>query len=498
MTGNDFSSEAQPREVGAWTAIGGNVGHLISGGNFHGNVYMGIERDLLVATPIDPDEIERCRATFADHPLLAEARVALERGSAVALLGQPGCGRRTTGIVLLASLGIVPGRVVLDAEDFGRHLEITSHHGYLLDLDENSDQLTLKAGDWISGLARQLRSVNSCLIVRARRDSWRALGISEEAFPVIALTTPPAIQVFRAHLASRISAPAADAWAQHELIRHHLGAATAPDGVRLARIAARASATTVSFDEQVDQAIAEYRNWADQLAGWFQSTSGPDGAYRRALLLATAALEGAPAATVFAAADRLARLVELPRQPGGALTGPDAGELVRQIEAKLSQDASIRFPRPAFGTSALDHVWSQRPQLHVDLREWLTDIPGSGHKDSHLAAHSLTRLAIRQREPGLVCAAARHWAQESASRRELAVTELTEAALSEEIGRDVRRQLYDWARTTSAGEAVHLVVALVCAGQLARQYPQIVLTRLRHLVGRPNEIVRESVFEGFW
>lgn len=495
MTGDDFSAEAHPlRSSGPWTTIGGNVGRLISGGIFQGNVYMGVERDLLMGVPIDPSEIERCRATFVDHPKFAEAKGALERESAVALLGAPGWGRRTTGTVLLASLGLVPERVVVDAEDFGRQLEIERGHGYLLDLDENSGQLTVKAGDWISSLATQLRGVNSCLIVRARSDSWRALGIHDDAFPVTRLMALPAIKVFQAHLARSVSDPVADAWAQHELIGQHLGAATPPDGVRLATIAAAASAAKAPFDQQVAQAIAEYRNWAVQLAGWFQSTSGKEG-YPRALLLAAAALEGAPAATVFAAADRLAKIVELPRKPGGALAGPDASELVGEIQAELGQDASIRFARPAYGTSVLDHVWSQRPQLHVDLREWLTGIPGSGDEDCQLAAESLTRLAIRQQESGLVCAAARQWAQESASRRELAVTGLTEAALSEEIGRDVRRQLYDWARTTGAGEAIHLAVASVCAGQLARHYPQIALTRLRHLVVRPNAIVQESVFD---
>jgi hypothetical protein len=496
MTSDDFSAGFQPVAGGGpWTTIGGNVSRFISGGTFHGPVYMGIERDLLVAVPIDLNEVERRHMTFVDHPQFAEARVVLEKESAVALLGQPGCGRRTTGTVLLASLGVVLERVVLDAEDFGRQLEIAPRHGYLLDLDENSDQLTAKAGDWISGLAAQLRAMNSYLVVRARGDSWRTLGLSADALRVLRLTAPSAIQVFRSHLTRMTSPQVADAWAQYELVVHNLATASPPDAVRLAGIAAETSAATLPFEQQIGQAIAEYRNWADQLAELFQRTDGPEGAYRRALLLAAASLEGAPAATVFAAADRLAKIVELPREPGGALAGPDASELVDQIQAELRQDRTIRFARPAYGTSVLDHVWSQRPQLHADLREWLIGVSTSGDEDSGMAARSLTGLAIRQQEAGLACMAARRWAAESASRRELAVPGLTEAALSESIGRDVRRQLYDWARTTGAGEATHLTVAAVCAGRLARQYPQMALTRLRHLVVRPNAVVQESVFE---
>ncbi len=487
---------------GSETTINGSVGSFIGGGTFYSPVQQASYnntfnyfRDVIAAMALAAGEVERCRATFVEPPEFGEATVALRRKSAVALLGQSGCGRRTTGTVLLATLEVIPKNVVLDPEDFGRQLEIAPGHGYLLDLDEDSDQLTTKAGAWIGDLAVRLRAMKSCLVVRAREHSWRALGLDDDVLPVTRLTPPPAISVFQAHLARMTSDSFAEAWARHEQIGSLLHTATLPDGVRLARIVAETSALQIPGEQQLSQVVAEYRNWATELAGWFRQSAGPMGAYRRALLLAAAALEGAPAATVFAAADRLARIVEIPRVPGGALAGPDADELVGQIRAELRQDASIRFARPAYGTSVLDHVWSQRPQLHADLRAWLTSIPSSGDEGSELAAQALTRLAIRKQEAGLVCLAAQQWAAEPASRRELAIGALTDAALSEEIGRDVRRQLYDWARTTGAGEAIHLAVAAVCAGQLARQYPQIALTRLRHLVVRPNAVVQESVYD---
>ncbi len=134
--------------------------------------------------------------------------------------------------------------------------------------------------------------------------------------------------------------------------------------------------------------------------------------------------------------------------------------------------------------------------MHSALREWLTCIPNPDGEGSGRAAQALTRLAITQREARLVCAAAERWARNPVSRRELAVGTLTEAALSEQIGRDVRRQLYDWARSANAAETIHLAVAAVCGGQLARAYPQIAFTRLRHLAVRQNATVQESVFEG--
>lgn len=494
MTAEGVPAETQPPAGGgSWTTISGSVRSLISGGEIYGNIFMGAERDILAAVPIDQKEVERSQTTFVDHPQVAEATAALQNQSAITLLGRPGCGRRTTGTVLLARRSAVVERVVLDAEDLGRQLETTQGHGYLLDLDEDRDQLTPKTGAWIGRLVAQLRAMNSCLVVRAHERSWRALGLSNDALHAIHLTSPPALSVFRRHLAAMTSEPAAEDWEQREPICRHLAAATPPDGVRMAHIVAKTIPAQISVDQQLNQVISEYTNWAAELAAWFQKTTGPGHGYKRALLLAAAALEGAPASTVFTAADGLARIVELPREPGGPLAGADASELVRQIEAEL-KDRSIRFPRPAYAASVLDHVWHQRPQLHKDLREWLAAVPASGDEDSECAAEALTMLAIRQHDASLISGAARRWAEEAASRRDLAVTELTRAALSDEIGRDVRRQLYDWART-SVGEPTQLTVAEVCRGPLARQYPQIALTRLRNLVLRTNVIVRESVFE---
>jgi hypothetical protein len=493
------------------TIVDGNADNLISGGVFHERVeqvahtYYGDHyanqitnnyyRDVLAALALDANELRRVRDSYVKTPELDVARSALENESAVALIGQPGCGRRTTGIVLLASLGITPKTVMVDPEGFDRQLDVAPGHGYLLNLDEDHDQLTAKAGAWIHDLGVRLRAMNSCLIVRAREHTWRALELSEGALRTVRMTPPLAVAVFRSHLASMTSDPIAEVWAQHERVVSTLATAIPSDGVRLARIIAETAAVTAPAEQQIEQVMAEYSNWETELAEWFRQTTRPDGGYARALLLAAAALEGAPAATVFGATDRLASLVGLPGEPGGALVGPDATELVRRIHAEL-HGRSIRFPRPAYGQSVLDHVWDARPHLQSALRQWLTDIPSPRDEGSGRAAQTLTGLAIRQREATLVCTAAEQWARNPASGRELAVGALTEAALSEQIGRGVRRQLYEWARSAGAAESTHLAVAAVCSGQLARAYPQIALTRLRHLAVRQNAIVQESVLEG--
>lgn len=477
---------------GSTTVISGNVDRAVTGGNI-GTLIMGNQRDVLESMTIPVSEIQRCCATFVDHQQFADAKLILERESAVALVGPPGCGRRTTGTVLLASLTAVVHIVVLDAEDLERQLAITAGHGYLLDLDEDYGQLSAKAGVWIGRLAAQLRQAGSWLVVRAREDSWLALRLSSDAVHVTRLTPPPAIKVFTHHLAGATSGPVADAWARHEQVTRHLADMPA-DGARLAAIVARTDEPHLPVDQYVGPVVEEYTNWVEQLADWFGKATGQDGGYRRALLLAAAALEGAPAPTVFAAADNLAKIVGLDRQPGGALVGPDASQQIDEINAEL-RGRAITFARSAYADSVLDHVWTQRPQLHADLRKWLIATSSAEGEDCGLAARAITRLAIRRREASLLTEAARQWSQDDRKRRGLAIPELTEAALSEEIGPQVRRQLYNWAQRTDSDEPVLLAVAAVCEGQLARRYPQIALTRLRHLVVRPNEGVREAVYQ---
>jgi len=121
------------------TTIDGNADNLISGGVFHERVeqiahtYYGDQitynyyRDVLAALALDANEMRRVRDSYVKTPEFDIARAVLENESAVVLSGPPGCGRRTTGIVLLADLGITPKTVMLDPEGFDRNSK--SHPG---------------------------------------------------------------------------------------------------------------------------------------------------------------------------------------------------------------------------------------------------------------------------------------------------------------------------------------------------------------------------------
>jgi hypothetical protein len=272
----------------------GDIGNSISGGNFFASVEQIIyNRDVLIAKELDKGTIEWFCDIHVETTASATARTILNDQLAVALIGSPGCGRRTTGVVLLSSLDVRPRAVVLDLEDLNRPLGVLPRQGYLLDFDEVHDQLTAKTGLWLQDLVARVRDAGSYLVVRARSQSWRTLELDDYTLRTVLLTAPPAITVFQSHLRNMTSPTVASQWVQHGSIIDQLAQADPAEGVRLAQIAQDVIAAGIPDPQQVGEAIAAYKNWTDVLASWFGDTTAADKGYSRALLLATAALDGA-------------------------------------------------------------------------------------------------------------------------------------------------------------------------------------------------------------
>jgi hypothetical protein len=101
------------------TTIGGNVGNLVAGGTFYDAFHQTVQnitynREVLAAWALDARTVGLFREIHVETPGFSEARAALQQESAVALIGPRGCGRRTSGVVLLAGLGIITKTVVLE------------------------------------------------------------------------------------------------------------------------------------------------------------------------------------------------------------------------------------------------------------------------------------------------------------------------------------------------------------------------------------------------
>ncbi|MQY09485.1 hypothetical protein [Actinomadura macrotermitis] len=481
------------------TTIQGGVGVSVSGGSVEGDLHITQQtvikqflRRVLDDISLDPEAVARVRHVCVPTVTLVAARAALRDHGAVALLGEAGAGRTTAAITLLAELEVTPRPVLLD-EDAGP-TDIERGHGYILDLQASWERSSPRTGLWVHNLVARAKETGCPLIVRSREPDWRALGLDSHVVPALPAEAAPGLDVLRSHLKELTGQETADDWAHRVPVRQRMAQARPPDAVRLAKIIDNVLRLGTSGPDPTADALAAYANWSDDLAARFRDTNGtsdPVNGQRRALLIAIAVLDGAPASTIFGAAADLTKRVELQPPPGGALVGPGIRELATEAHAEL-QEGCIRFTRPSYAESVLDYVWSERSHLLPVLRKWMEDLPSPADEATARATDSLTGLALRHGDAGLVASAAYAWAQKDQKTRPHAVTALTAAALSERTGREIRQRMYDWSRSASAPEAVHLTVAEVCAGPLAQTFPQIALTRLRHLAVRSNERVKEA------
>ena len=474
------------------TTVEGDVGNSVSGGENNGVINQFLIqklRDLVAANALDTGTVRRLRSVHVATEQSTAATAVLVSRNAVALLGEPGSGRSITGISMFAELRVTPQTLVLDPEYVDRKLEVESGIGYLLHLDEMREHLGPRTSEWISDLAARVGPAGSYLVVRTRTVDWNMLGIDERSIATVRIDPADAVSVFTSHLRSLTNETVASRWAAHEEIRARLNGAFPPEAVRLASIVHTVRGTGIPEADQLGEVLEVDANWTTTLDQWFRRDK--DG-HHRALLIATAALGRGTAASVYEAARRLGEAIGLDRTPGAVLIGPDMIDLVEAIGAQLHDDR-VGFARPAYAEAVLDYVWQRRPQMHPALRNWLAELPGIG-EDEGGAARALIELGIRQHDAPLITNAASNWAG-SLGRRGLAVAFLTEAALSEQVGRAVRRKLYDWSRSASVTDGLHLTVAQVCGGPLASVYPQIALTRLRHLAVRANDVVREAAIE---
>jgi hypothetical protein len=445
-------------------------------------------RESVEAYALTEDEITRLRATYVRTPAADRMIEILRTRNSVALIGPRGRGRRITSVAVIDELRATPHRIDLDPDDARRDLPADPGCGYLVDVDEQTVREIPALGDLLGRYIQQLTSVGSRLIITATPDAWNTVELRTTVASVNIGPSPSPVDIFRSHL-DHFRDNEADRWAEHPDILEVLHHATPADAVRLASLAS-AVLTSGSASDPVREAVSAYQNWSEELATWFKENE--DG-YVRALLIAAAALDEADAASVFDAANHLSQKVGLSHAPGGGLVGRGIKGLLGQIEAEPTTDGRVRLPRPAYASSVLDHVWTDRPQLRAILRQWFTDLPrilrgpAAGY-----ACNSLIGLAIRQDDAALITDAVSTWAAQS---RELAAAALAEAGVASGIGRIVRRTMYRWATRASTDMNVQLTVADVCGGPFGVSFPRNAMTRLRHLALHGGPEVRQRVIE---
>lgn len=451
---------------------------------------------------VDDGELDLAEHAFVDplgpqgHGQVAQAASMLGspygKSHVLVLCGAAGTGRRTAALHALRKAGVPRkqiGWLVLDW-DQPRTEQIPHAEGraFILDLTDYRDL----SEEFYTGLAdyqKQAQAADAVLVILADPNGWSPKALA--AVPTVHLTRPSATAVAEAHL--RHLAAARTDWLTHDALSDLLAPkASASDGARLARLIAEAK------DDDQAAVGEQFTDWQEHLETWFEQHSTPGDLQERALLIAAALLDKAPAAVVLGAADQLFTQVggELPR--GGALSGRDLDKRLKAINASYTDDEGISLEEKQRGLSgaALKYVWRQRPQLRPVLLEWASQISAP----NKIAARHLQRIADclvpLSLLPGgsTVLSVARRWVEtDRVAHRRLATHILETMALHPVTGVAVRKQLYDWAQQKTTSERLIAAVAAVCAGELGLRYPRVSLTRLRLLASRDEDQARDAV-----
>ncbi|WP_329027135.1 hypothetical protein [Streptomyces sp. NBC_00690] len=456
--------------------------------------------DYLGSTRVDSHELDRLKHTFVDAPgasgqgQVAEAVRLLRRPdrrcNVLTLVGDAGSGRRTAALRVLREVGVAKERIRWLMLDWDRpridQIPHTKGHGFVLDLTGYRSL----AEDFYTGLAdyqREAAAAEAVLIILAVPETWAPGPLS--TVPSVRLSRPAAKDVAEAHL--RHLAPERLDW----LVKAPLGnllteSAHPSDAARLATLVTEAQGDAPESIEE------EFTEWKAHLRDWFERHCGPEDLRERALLIATALLEGVPADIVMRAADQLFVKVKGVLPPGGALAGQDLDGRLNAIGAcQVGEGISLDAKRHGLAEAVLKHVWQQRPPLRQALLEWASDISApQGVAVQHLQriAGSLARMSLL---PGgtTVQSVASGWIETGrTAHRRLAVEILEAMALHPVTGVGVRKQLYDWAHQKNTSEALATAVAEICSGRLGETYPRVAMTRLRLLATRPDGRGREA------
>ncbi|SCE64270.1 hypothetical protein GA0070563_10184 [Micromonospora carbonacea] len=361
---------------------------------------------------------------------------------------------------------------------------------YLLNLRGVASPLPAQFFQDLIHHAGKLETVDSYLVVTASSDVWAGkLPEAATGIRVVDIERPLPHKVVEQYLpAGRVI------WLDDpdSSFFKVLPAESAPsEAVRLADVIGRAKGPV-----DVDR-LDEYHGWTDTVRSWF--CGGSKDVESRAIRIAGAVLNKAPAAVILDSADVLLRAPEinLPQEPGGLLARPDA--------SKRLEPAGMSFD-PASGTAYLVHasqgpalltyLWTHHIQLSEVLTRWLQEIssgPARGNLD--VLAGSLTTLAQTVGISPVFRLVDGWLALNDGGSIDLVGDLLSDLAVHPTLGGKIRPELAKWADGKSQ-PARQQAIAYAVARKFGRTYTSQALNRVRSLLRSPgNEDVRQRALK---
>ncbi|WP_157747105.1 hypothetical protein [Micromonospora echinofusca] len=416
------------------------------------------------------------------------------RSRVIVLRAPESSGRRSAGMRLLADASVPAGRHFELLPDWDEPdvatLPEERNAAYLLNLRGVASPLPAQFFQDLVHYAGKLNAADSYLVVAASSDVWAGrLPEAATGIRVVDIERPVPRKVVEQYLpADRViwlDDPGSSFFGV-------LPAESAPsEAVRLADVIVRAKGP-------VDvERLDEYLGWTDTVRSWFRG--GSRDVESRAIRIAGAVLNEAPAAVILDSADVLLRApeIDLPQEVGGLLARPDASK--RLEPAGMSFDpvtGTAHLVHASQGPALLTYLWTQHIQLSEVLTRWLQEIssgPARGNLD--VLAGALTTLAQAVGISPVLKLVDGWLALNDVGSIDLVGDLLSDLAVHPTLGGKIRPELAKWAGGKSQ-PARQQAIARAVANEFGRTYTSQALNRVRSLLRSPgSEDVRQRALK---
>jgi len=497
------SGEAQPTDTAAMVALS----KTSIGGDFHATFHVydksmrqAVEewRARRAVRELDEQYEDRVRRLFVEPQGWDTAVSILRRRRIVLIRAEPGSGGRTAAIRLLGTDDGGSGPI----HELSVHQDEPGEHAVdrddVLENDRLLLDLTLIGDDRVGAIYSDLVEFSATVLVRNATlvvvlPERRSHLHPELSHLLTRVGRPDGTAVFHRHLAAYEGDHALPEPVQPELL-HVLDRGSMQDIAHLAELVGEArdqpdSGTT--FAQWLGRALTAHAERSGEVAALVAGLSGRC----RALLLASALLEGSSADEVFEAERSLIRALDYPVVEAHQFEEPDLRTRFDEIGVEVERDSRVRFRKLNYAEAVRRHFWTNFPGLRDGFGLWVVDWGRRRTSADDRAEDVVERFldaCLHVNRSSDVVRAVDAWASGGPPQVALALTALELGLADIREGWVFRRRCYWWSVNHSLPAPLAHVVIAACVDVIAPNHPQQAIVRLHHAAKHRDDDVAKA------
>ncbi len=448
---------------------------------------------------LDEQYEDRVRRLFVE-PEGWDAAVSILRQRRIVLLkAAPGSGGRTAAVRLLGTDDRGSGPIhelPVHQEEPGEHAlggrdDVLENDRLLLDLRLiGDDRASAIYGDLVEFSATvRVRSAILVVVLPERSEHLHP----ELSHLLTRVGRPDGTAVFHRHLAAYEVDDALPEPVRPELL-HVLDRGSMQDIEHLAVLVGEArdqpgSGTT--FAQWLGQALTAHAERTGEVAAHVAGLSGRC----RALLLASALLEGFSADEVFEAERLLIRALNYSVVEAHQFEEPDLRTRFDEIGVEVERGSRIRFRKLNYAEAVRRHFWTNFPGLRDEFRDWAMNCglrmrSAGDHVEAFIGGYLDACLQVDRSAD--VISAVDAWASGDPPQLALALSALERGLADPRDGWRFRRRCYEWSVNHRLPEPHVQVVIAACVDVIAPNHPQQAIVRLHHIARRRDDVAQSA------